>query len=41
MSYDVIRQNYLRGLWTRRMVELAVEAGLITRGQADALYEEG
>ena len=37
MSYDLIRLNYHRGLWTQPMVEAAVAAGLITRAQADTI----
>ena len=39
MCFEIILNNYRRGLWSRDMVELAVESGLITREQADQIYE--
>ncbi len=40
MSMDMIRQNYLRGLWTRAMVFMAADAGLITREEAEEIVGE-
>ena len=36
MTYETIKQNYQRGLWTLQMVGIAVEKGIITSTQ----YEE-
>jgi uncharacterized XkdX family phage protein len=36
MSYELIKKNYERGLWTKQMVALAVQKGAITAAQ----YEE-
>jgi uncharacterized XkdX family phage protein len=36
MSYELIKKNYERGLWTKLMVAKAVEKGVITAAQ----YEE-
>lgn len=33
MSYEIIKKNYERGLWTAVMVEKAVEKGIITPEQ--------
>lgn len=33
MTYDIIRRNYERGLWTLTMVRLAVRKGVITKAQ--------
>ena len=39
MNYEIIKKNYARGLWSRAQVEVAVRKGVITRAQADAIYE--
>ena len=39
MNYEIIQKNYARGLWSRAQVEVAVRKGVITRAQADAIYE--
>lgn len=36
MSYELIKRNYERGLWTAAMVKTCVKKGLIT----DAQYKE-
>jgi diphthamide biosynthesis methyltransferase len=36
MSYELIKKNYERGLWTKQMVAIAVQKGAITAAQ----YEE-
>lgn len=36
MSYETVKINYDRGLWTKVMVKLAVRKGVITVAQ----YEE-
>lgn len=33
MSYEVIKKNYDRGLWSASMVKLCVSKGLITEEQ--------
>ena len=33
MSFEVIKRNYDRGLWTAAMVEVAVKKGIITKEQ--------
>ena len=33
MNFERINKNYKTGLWTKEMVELAVEKGIITEGQ--------
>lgn len=36
MSYETIKSNYDKGLWTASMVKMAVKKGVITKEQ----YEE-
>jgi len=33
MSYEIIKRNYERGLWTKAMVKMAVKKGVITPKQ--------
>lgn len=33
MSYETIKLNYDRGLWTKVMVKMAVRKGVITKAQ--------
>ena len=33
MSYEMIKQNYDRGLWSKPMVRMAVRKGIITEEQ--------
>lgn len=33
MSYDIIKKNYDRGLWSKQMVKTAVTKGVITPEQ--------
>ncbi len=33
MSFEIIKKNYDRGLWTKEMVKLAVVKGVITANQ--------
>lgn len=33
MSYEMIKRNYVRGMWTEQMVRVAVRKGLITKDQ--------
>ena len=33
MSYEIIKRNYDRGLWTKQMVKLAVVKKVITEEQ--------
>jgi len=36
MSFEIIKKNYERGLWTKQMVAVAVRKGIITPDE----YEE-
>jgi len=38
MTVDIIKQNYLRGLWTEAMVEKAVERKVITEAQQKEIF---
>lgn len=40
MNYETIKKNYVRGLWSKPMVQLAVRKGIITQQQADEIYKE-
>jgi len=40
MTYEIIRQNFLRGLWTIRMVAVAVDKGVITPAQYQEITGE-
>ena len=40
MSYELIKQNYERGLWTKAMVEVALAKGVITKAQFDEITGE-
>ena len=33
MSFEMIKHNYDRGLWTKQMVKIAVDKGVITASQ--------
>lgn len=33
MNYEIIRKNFIRGLWTKAMVRMAVRKGVITKDQ--------
>ena len=33
MSYDIIKSNYDKGMWTENMVALACTKGIITKEQ--------
>jgi hypothetical protein len=33
MTYEIIKKNYDRGLWNKRMVATAVKKGVITEAQ--------
>ena len=33
MTYELVKRNYDRGLWTAQMVRLAVSKGVITKEQ--------
>lgn len=33
MSYETIKENFERGLWTKPMVKVAVKKGVITSAQ--------
>lgn len=33
MTFEIIKSNYEKGLWTKQMVRLAVRKGIITQEQ--------
>lgn len=33
MSYEIIKKNYDKGLWSKQMVAVAVKKGVITAAQ--------
>ena len=37
MNYETIKQNYLRGLWCKTLVQKAMEKGVITKAQFDEI----
>lgn len=37
MNYDLIKMNFEKGLWSGQLVQLAVQKGVITQAQADAI----
>ena len=37
MNYETIKNNYLKGLWTKALVKLAVKKGVITQEQCDEI----
>ena len=40
MSPEIVRRNYMQGLWDKAAVEVAVTKKIITRNEADAMYKE-
>ncbi len=40
MSYDIIKRNYARGMWSVSMVKLAVRKGVITPSQFEKITGE-
>jgi hypothetical protein len=40
MSFEIIQQNYKRGLWTKAMVQVALDKGVITQAQFDEIVDE-
>lgn len=40
MSYELIKRNYDRGLWTKAMVKLCVRKGVITLEQYKEIVGE-
>lgn len=40
MSYETIKRNFARGLWTVAMVKLAVRKGVITPRQFEEITGE-
>lgn len=39
MTFEIVKQNYNRGLWTKNMVELAKNKGVITEKQYKEIVE--
>ncbi len=40
MSFEIIKKNYERGLWTKQMVAMAVRKGVITPEQYQEITGE-
>ncbi len=40
MNYDMIKRNYDRGLWNKKMVALAVKKGVITKEEYQEIVGE-
>lgn len=40
MSYDQIKKNYDRGLWSEAMVRVAVRKGIISKEQYEEITKE-
>jgi len=40
MSFETIKKNYERGLWTKQMVAIAVRKGIITPEQYQKITGE-
>lgn len=40
MSYEIIKKNYEKHLWTKAMVRLAVKKGVITAEQYEEIVGE-
>ena len=40
MNYNLIKQNYDRGLWSKQMVALTVRKGIITPAQYQEIVGE-
>ncbi len=40
MSYEIIKRNYLKGLWNAQMVAVAVKKGVITAEQYREITNE-
>lgn len=40
MTYEMIKKNYERGLWSKQMVAVAVKKGVITPEQYESIVGE-
>ena len=40
MTYEIIKTNYERGLWSKQMVAVAVKKGVITPEQYESIVGE-
>lgn len=40
MSFEIVKKNYERGLWTKQMVAVAVKKGIITPEQYQEITGE-
>jgi len=40
MTYEMIKKNYERGLWSKQMVAIAVKKGVITPEQYESIVGE-
>ena len=41
MSFEIVKKNYDRGLWTKQMVAMAVRKGVITPEQYSMITQVG
>lgn len=40
MTFEIIKSNYDKGLWTKQMVRITVKKGVITREQYEEIVGE-
>ena len=40
MNYEVVKNNYDKGLWTKALVRMAVKKGVITKEQYTEIVNE-
>ena len=40
MNYEVVKNNYDKGLWTKQLVRMAVRKGVITKEQYTEITNE-
>lgn len=41
MNFEIIKHNFERGLWSKKMVEVSKEKGAITEEQYKEIVERG
>jgi uncharacterized XkdX family phage protein len=40
MNFDIVKNNYDKGLWTKQLVKMAVRKGVITKEQYEEIIGE-
>ena len=40
MNFDIVKNNYDKGLWTKALVRMAVKKGIITKEQYTEIVNE-